>query len=253
MSILIIDPDITTDISVRQVFEEQGLDNLDIIKSAAQVGDYLQARERASGTDELTLIVINSELDQGDGFELCREIRKSSLGKHAYIMILVSSANNTVAIDKARYCGADDFSVKPYHSLEFAKHLMLYAHQKTVLLVEDDPTVCQLVSSILYKKRVEVIVSDDGLHAYNLINSVALPRLVILDIGLPNMSGLKLINHIRSKSLWKKTPVIMLTASTSASDVKQSLDAGANEYIVKPFKIDAFTDRISRYFPEAVS
>ena len=64
------------------------------------------------------------------------------------------------------------------------------------------------------------------------------------------MSGLKLVKQIRAKPLWRKTPIIMLTSSTSASDVKESLESGANEYIVKPFQISSFSQRIAKYFPE---
>lgn len=78
MSVLIIDPHIDTDISVRQVFEDQGLDNLFIVKSAHKAGDFLKARKQAGGVDDVTLVIINSEPDQGDGFEFCREIRKST-------------------------------------------------------------------------------------------------------------------------------------------------------------------------------
>ena len=250
MSILIIDPDIGPDVPVRQVFEEQGFEHLGIVKTVVKAREFLAEKQQSQGVDNITLIIINSELDQGDGFELCREIRKTELGQRAYIIVLVSSVNNSVAIEKARYCGADDFSVKPYNGNEFLKHLMIFAHKKAVFLVEDDPVIRQLVTSLLNKKHVEIIVSDDGLHAYNLINSIAPPKLVLLDIGLPNMSGLKLVKQMRARSLWRNTPIIMLTSSTSASDVKQSLGSGANEYIVKPFQVSSFSERIAKYFDE---
>lgn len=252
MSILLIDPDVGSDIAVRQCFDELGFENMDIVRSVEQARDFLRHKAETALADGINLIIINSQLDQIDGYELCREIRKSEQGKKAYIIILVSSVKNTVAIEKARYCGANDFSVKPYHGAEFRRHLLIFSHKRTVLLVEDDPAVSKLVSTILYKKNVEVVGVDDGLRAYNLINTIAPPKLVLLDIGLPNMSGLKLVKHIRSKTLWRNTPVIMLTASTSVSDVKESLSCGATEYIIKPVQIPAFSDRIAPYFQEVV-
>lgn len=59
MSILVIEPDVVTDISVRQVLERQGFNNLAIMKSAGPTGDYLKAGEQDGGANETTLVVIN--------------------------------------------------------------------------------------------------------------------------------------------------------------------------------------------------
>ena len=253
MSILVIDSEIGSDIQLRSVFEEQGFVHIEIAKSVEAAKKILKEKENASGVDMVRLIIINGELSDGDGFELCREIRKTELGQYAYIMILVSSQNNPLAIDKARQSGANDFAVKPYNGPEFIKHLIVFAHSRAVLLIEDDPTVQQLVAALLYKKNMEVIVSNDGLKAYNMINTIVPPRLAIIDIGLPNMNGIKLVEHIRSKPLWRKTPLIMLTASSDSKDVTRSLGAGANDYIVKPFQIDSFLQRIAKYLPQEKS
>lgn len=198
--------------------------------------------------NEVRLIIINSELDDTDGYEFCREINKTEAGGNAYKIILISSANNEQAIIKSKQSNADDFSVKPYESAEFIKHLMLFTYRKVVLLVEDDPIICQFVTSVLRKKKVEVIVKKDGLEAYNLINEMAPPKLVLLDIGLPEMNGIQLIKHIRSKQVWRKTPVLMLTGSTDSDDIKNSLGLGANDYIIKPFQVNDFSLRIDKYF-----
>ncbi|MCW9013206.1 MAG: response regulator [Gammaproteobacteria bacterium] len=253
MSILIIDSKPGSEMQVRSAFGEQGFDRIDIIKTAEQALAFIAEKDNASGVDEVNLIVIDGELDDGDGFELCRRIRQTKSGDRAYIIMLVSSIENKSAIEKARHSGASDFAVKPYDGMEFIKHLMLFAHKKAVFLVEDDPVVRQLVMSLLYKKQVELIVADDGLRAYNLINSMVPPKLVLLDIGLPGMNGVKLVSHIRSKKIWQRTPVLMLTASTDAADVKGSLSAGANDYIVKPFKVADFVKRIDNYFTGDVS
>ncbi len=250
MSILIIDSEPGSEIRLKGFFEEYGFGRVDIIKSAEKAREFVKDKEDASGIDDVSLIVINSELKDGDGFELCREINKSRLGERAYFIILVSSAENQLAINKAKHSQADNFAVKPYESTGFIKPLMLFAHKKVVLLVEDDPVTRQLVMSILYKKHVELIVVTDGLKAYNLINSMTPPKMVLLDIGLPGMSGLNLISHIREKQLWKNTPVLMLTGSTDSDDVKISLTSGANDYIVKPFQIDDFIARTDKYFEE---
>jgi len=248
VSILIIDSVPGSEIRLKGFFEEYGFGRVDIVKSVEKAREFVKEKEDASGIDDVSLIVINSELEDGDGFELCSEIKKTRLGERAYFIVLVSSAENKTDIKKATHSGADDFAVKPFESPGFIKPLMLFAHQKVVLLVEDDPVIRQLVMSILYKKHVELIVATDGLKAYNLINSMTPPKMVLLDIGLPGMSGLKLVGHIRSKPVWRKTPILMLTGSTDSDDVKSSLTSGANDYIVKPFQIDDFVTRTNKYF-----
>ena len=250
MSILIIDSEPGSEIRLKGIFEEYGFGHVDIVKSVEKAREFVKDKEDASGIDDISLVVINSELEDGDGFELCREIHKSRLGERAYFIVLVSSAENKMAINKAKRSQADDYAVKPYESPDFIKKLMLFAHKKVVLLVEDDPVIRQLVMSILYKRHVELIVATDGLKAYNLINSMTPPKMVLLDIGLPGMSGLKLVDHIRKNQVWRNTPILMLTASTDSEDVKASLTSGANEYIVKPFQIDDFIKRIDKYFEE---
>lgn len=251
MSTLIIDSTAGILPRLRAIFEERGLPDIAQAKTAAEARVLIDEKSASTeNVDEISLIVIDGKLDDGDGFELCRQIRKLPAVKHAYVIMLVSSAKNKTAIDKTRHSGADDFAVKPYESVEFIKHLLVYANRKTALLVEDDPVVSKLVTALLHKKHLQLIVATDGLNAYNLINTISPPRLVLLDIGLPGMNGVKLVEHIRSKNVWRKTPVIMLTASTDANDVKGSLSAGANDYIVKPFQIADFDRRIDKYLGE---
>jgi len=245
--ILIVDSENVADIKIKQSFVELGFQSIEVAKTGAQAKQFL-SEERKQG--ELSLVIINHELDDINGFDLCREIKKTEAGKNVFILILVSSLENKTAIEKARHSGASGFSVKPYGSNEFLKNFKRYVAAKAVLIVEDDPLIRIMVRKILQKHSVEIIEIDDGIKANNLINTMLPPRLVLLDIGLPNMKGSQLIKNIRSKTDWQKTPVVMLTGSTDAADVKGSLSAGANDYIVKPVKIDDFTSRMTRYLSD---
>ena len=121
---------------------------------------------------------------------------------------------------------------------------------KVVLIIEDDPVIRMLVKKILSKSHVEIIEVDDGIKAHNLLNKMLPPRLVLMDIGLPNKSGIQLVEKIRSKASWRKTNVVMLTASSDASDVKKCLTAGADDYLTKPIDPKSFKERINRYLPD---
>ena len=248
--ILIVDSDHISDIKAKQIFEALGYSSIMLANTANQARNILNSSDDSNGKNNITLIVINSVLKDGDGFSLCREIRKIKAVRNVYIILLISSYENKTAIEKTHHSGADDFAVKPYDSTGFFKHFAGYVISKTVLLIEDDPLIRQLVCAILYKYEVEVIEVDDGIEAHNIINSILPVCLVLLDIGLPGMNGVQLLSGIRSKPCWKKTPVVMLTSSTDSTNVKDSLSGGANDYIVKPFKVDGFEKRVACYFKQ---
>lgn len=244
--ILIIDSEKVPDSKISQYFHESGFESVLVAKTAAAAREIIAE----NNNEEISLIIIDSELDDAKGFELCSEIRKTAAGKKAYIILLVSSTKNKTAIEKAKHCGASDFSVKPYHSPAFETRFVSYLKQKVVMLVDDDPVIRKMVRAILFKYHVEVIEVADGVEANNLFNTLAPVCMVLMDIGLPNMNGIQLVKKIRVKASWKKVPVLMLTGSSDISDVKKCLSVGANDYITKPFKVDDFINRLKRYLPD---
>lgn len=245
--ILIVDSKTKSDIQLKNCFIELGLKSIKLVNSAQQARALIKAHEPNRKLDEITLIIIDAQLEDCDGYELCREFKKTAAVAEASILLLISSANNKLAIEKARRSGASGISVKPYGSSEFKKHLSHYIKTRTLMLVDDDPLIRKTVSALLAGSHMELIEIEDGVSANNLINTMLPTRLVLMDIGLPDISGIQLVEKIRSKPQWKKTGIMMLTASTDASDVKKSLLAGACQYIAKPFKLDDFKSRINKY------
>ncbi len=100
-----------------------------------------------------------------------------------------------------------------------------------ILLVEDEANIRNLVATMLDTAGYKTILADSCLSAKTLFSS-HLPDLVILDLGLPDMDGVNLLDYVREDSL---TPVIVLSARTNESDKITALDRGANDYITKPF------------------
>ena len=102
---------------------------------------------------------------------------------------------------------------------------------KKVLIVEDDGNIAELLHLYLEKEGFETQVAGDGGKGVEYFRSFQ-PDLVLLDIMLPVMDGWAVLKKIREAG---KTPVIMLTARTTESDKVAGLDAGADDYVVKPF------------------
>jgi DNA-binding response OmpR family regulator len=101
----------------------------------------------------------------------------------------------------------------------------------TVLVVDDEPIVRDVVVRYLQREGFETLEADDGLDAQELLRSHE-PSLVVLDLMLPGMDGLELCQWIRARS---ELPVIMLTARAEEADRIVGLELGADDYLTKPF------------------
>ena len=100
-----------------------------------------------------------------------------------------------------------------------------------VLLVEDEPNICNLVSTMLENDSYQALVAQTCAMARTMYAS-HVQDLVILDLGLPDGDGLEFLAGVRRDAL---TPIIVLSARSDESDKVNALDAGANDYVTKPF------------------
>jgi len=114
-----------------------------------------------------------------------------------------------------------------------------------VLVVEDDPDVSFVVQYMLEREKYAVRLARDGREAEALISGEP-PALAVLDIMLPFVDGFQLLKKIRSLPGWSAVPVIMLTAKSQEADIVRALDAGASDYVVKPFLPEELLARVRR-------
>jgi len=121
------------------------------------------------------------------------------------------------------------------------------ASAETVLIIEDDDQIAYLLTFMLEREGYTVVGATDGQIAHDLINKIEPPKLVLLDVMLPFIDGFDLIKLIKSKTEWESVPVIMLSAKSQENDIVQALDAGANDYVVKPFQPMELLARIKRH------
>jgi two-component system phosphate regulon response regulator PhoB len=112
-----------------------------------------------------------------------------------------------------------------------------------VLVVEDEPSIAELIAVNLRHNGFSPIVVFDGAAAQREVDAV-LPDLILLDWMLPGESGATLARQWRKSDRTKTVPIIMLTARSDESDKVQGLDAGADDYITKPFSTQELLARI---------
>jgi two-component system, OmpR family, response regulator ResD len=121
--------------------------------------------------------------------------------------------------------------------------------RRTVLVVDDEPTIGEIVSRYLERAGYETTTAADGLEAVRLADQLR-PDLVVLDVMLPRLDGLQVLRHLREGEDGP-TPVILLTAKGEQEDKLAGLRNGADDYVVKPFsprelvaRVDAVLRRV---------
>ena len=113
-------------------------------------------------------------------------------------------------------------------------------YKSKVLVVEDDAAISNLIRTTLETQEYQYHTAQNGSGALMEVVSYH-PDVVILDLGLPDMDGVDIIKKIRSFSTM---PIIVVSARTEDQDKVDALDAGADDYLTKPFSIDEFLARL---------
>lgn len=104
-----------------------------------------------------------------------------------------------------------------------------------ILLAEDDLTSRSMLAAILKKWGYEPVVSEDGNAAWEALQKPDAPRLLLLDWNMPGLDGLEVCRRLRKKETSDPSYVILLTGRDAKSDIVEGLEAGANDYIAKPY------------------
>jgi two-component system, chemotaxis family, chemotaxis protein CheY len=104
---------------------------------------------------------------------------------------------------------------------------------KTILVVDDSPTIRKLLSYMLRKKDYIIAEAEDGLDAMEKLSHIQVD-LVLVDLNMPNMDGIEFAKTLRNNYYYVDTPMIMLTTVTDDRLKKEALDAGVNLFLNKP-------------------
>lgn len=104
-----------------------------------------------------------------------------------------------------------------------------------ILVVEDDPDICDILQFNLEQEDYKVVVITDGQAALDAILDDP-PELILLDLMLPNKNGLEIARIVRKDEKTAKIPIIMITARSEEVDILHGLELGADDYITKPFR-----------------
>ena len=113
-------------------------------------------------------------------------------------------------------------------------------YKPKILVVEDDPAITNLIRTTLDTQEYQYHTAKNGAEA--LLDAVSYnPDVIILDLGLPDMDGVEIIHKVRG---WSIVPIIVVSARSEDQDKVEALDAGADDYLTKPFSIDELLARL---------
>lgn len=124
------------------------------------------------------------------------------------------------------------------------------SEKRKILIVEDDTFIVDIYQMKFSQEGFEVIAAEDGIRALEILNQ-EIPDIILLDMMMPKMGGMDVLEKIKANEKTKKIPIIMLTNIAEKDDVDESFALGADEYMIKSHftpaevlkKVNALLDR----------
>lgn len=206
------------------------------------------------------LAILDIVMPGMDGVEVCQFIKDNPQTQHIPVILLTSKDASTDKI-QGLDAGADDYLTKPFNEEELLAKLnsllrfrsmqsdMSYAvRKKSVVMVADDSlTVRMQLGELLEETGYKSLLVEDGQEALETVNRY-LPDLVILDVVMPRMDGIEACRRIKNNPATQQIPVIIITSKNNIEDKIQGLNAGADDYLFKPYNPQEFSAKINAIF-----
>lgn len=235
--ILVIDDDIVNLKIAEHVLEKDytvvcaksGFEGIDILKS-----------------DNIDLVLLDLYMPDMSGMDVLTKIREDESISGVKVVILTSSGMKTDVTEAIRL-GALDFIKKPFFPNEFLeriKRVLQIAKKDNILVVDDDKMNLAIVQKML-GIRYDVACVSSGREAIAYLNT-NIPSMILLDLHMPEMNGLEVLEKIREQDNLADIPVVFLTADNDRKTEIDIFKAGAMDFIQKPFVAEVVIQRISR-------
>lgn len=121
----------------------------------------------------------------------------------------------------------------------------------TILIVEDDRDIRDVLADILVDEGYHVLLAEDGLEGLQRLTEGPQPALILLDLMMPHMDGFQFRDEQRKNPAWRDIPIVLLTAGGDLPDKARQLDAA--DALRKPVKLEALLEMIARFAPPAAN
>lgn len=143
-------------------------------------------------------------------------------------------------------------SISPIRQAAFGRRHELVAAQIRVLLVDDDPLICELIRAYLQAAGIQIIdFANDGQKGISMMyDANPIYDLVICDWHMPTKTGLDVHDAMRAAERYLGTVFILATGVSEAKQIRAAIDEGVDDYIIKPIEHEKLIKKISRFFPQ---
>ena len=235
--ILVIDDDIVNLKIAEHVLEKDY--NVTCAKSGMEGIDILKS-------NDIDLVLLDLYMPDMNGMDVLAKIREDASISAVKVVILTSSGMKTDVTEAIRL-GALDFIKKPFFPTEFLdriKKVLNIAKKDNILVVDDDKMNLAIVHKML-GIRYDVTCVSSGMDAISYLNN-NVPDMILLDLHMPEMNGLEVLEKIREQDKLSDIPVVFLTADNDRKTEIDIFKAGAMDFIQKPFIAEVVIQRISR-------
>lgn len=119
-------------------------------------------------------------------------------------------------------------------------------NKSVVLLIEDEEDTAALMTLHLEQSGLSVVQARDGRQAVDIMEDIAPPSVVLLDVVVPYLNGFELLNIIRTKPGWEQVPVMVVSGDSDKGDMARMLREGAHDYIVKSWGVGVMHHRLQQ-------
>jgi CheY-like chemotaxis protein len=261
--VLVIDDNATN----RNLMEEiLGYFNIECEVASGAKEAFIKLQRIEANNEPLDLIITDHHMPEMDGLTLSKEIRKRMpVNKGAHILML-SSLEKNIYQHEADEIGIYKMLTKPVKMYELysvlcsmfvatkqpekpapmAQEIKKIADSTTIMVVEDDPINMMLINEVLTKMGFKVIKADNGKKALEILVKND-PALIFMDVNMPEMDGYATTRMIRKMpEPWRSLPVIALTADAMIGDKERCLEAGMDDYVSKPFRLEEIEEVLKR-------
>src|SRR6266481_702537 len=261
--VLVVDDNATNRSILQAVLK---LWKMDPVMCSSGVEAILEMENAARRGESFSLVILDGQMPDMDGFEVAEHIRKNSLHRGCVLMILTSSEQTSDAV-RCRQLGIQQYLVKPISQSELLDSLLkslagvqiqkspipqlpaTHGISRSILLAEDNYINQKLAQKLLANMGHRVVLASSGLEALRTLNRKAFD-LILMDVQMPEMDGFEATAKIRAQEQQSgaHVPIIAMTAHAMTGDRARCLSAGMDDYISKPINAQELREIIEKQF-----
>jgi putative two-component system response regulator len=205
---------------------------------------------KAALCDDFDLIIADVEMPRLDGFGLCQRLKGNARTRGIPVIIL-SSRDTDKDIEQGFKVGAAAYVPKSEAHLQLNETIekvlkqSRFSHSRCILVVDDSPTIRQLVSKALEEAGFQVMTAENGKQAFTRIKERP-PDLIISDINMPEMDGIELCKKTHADPNLAVIPFVIMSTNSDRAVMRRLLHWGASGYLVKPFNLEQIVITVER-------